>query len=89
MVRTVAVQLTELRDAYHKILKFEYSKYKRTKKMQQVFFTLRKIQEKIGLSQDVIKTIAIKTNSTAIMRSFEYFICSSLLIRFHRIFKFN
>ncbi|MGB9760125.1 MAG: DEAD/DEAH box helicase, partial [Thermoproteota archaeon] len=51
------LKLDELRDAYHKIVKFEYLKYKETNKLQQVFFTLSEIQEKEGISQELIKEL--------------------------------
>lgn len=51
------VQLPELRNAYHKILRFEYSKYEKTRKLQHVYFTLPEVQNATKLSENITKEL--------------------------------
>jgi superfamily II DNA/RNA helicase/HKD family nuclease len=53
----MTLQLTELRNAYHKILHFEYSKYEKMKKLQYVYFTLPELQNEVNLSEEIIKEL--------------------------------
>jgi len=46
-----------LKNAYHRILRFEYSKYEEIKSLQKVFFTLSELQEKEKLPDNIIREL--------------------------------
>ncbi|MBC7091237.1 MAG: DEAD/DEAH box helicase, partial [Nitrososphaeria archaeon] len=53
----MTVQLSELREAYHKIIQLEFSKYEKNKKLQDAYITLSEMQNELRLSDEIIKEL--------------------------------
>ncbi|MEM4141035.1 MAG: DEAD/DEAH box helicase [Nitrososphaeria archaeon] len=53
----MTIPLSELRKAYHKILQFEFSKYEKTKKLEDAYTTLSELQNELRLSDKLIEEL--------------------------------
>jgi len=52
--------LTKLRKAYHKIIRYEYEKFKKRGKLSEVYSTRKEIMEKLGIDPDILNKLERK-----------------------------